>query len=165
MISQTQALYIDESIIDRLAEIGKHNGLGLSALLSEILLSYLEENDPRWVSSEDRRGFTRKKVMIPAMIFEKSATELVGRYHSATILDISLGGVRLSLPLERDGKTEIIKKGNEFEIIFSMNGNNETMYFNCNLSRMQKTEHSIQVGAVFSETNPQSHECLQKCLA
>ncbi len=162
--AMTQGIYIDECLLERLAVIGKKSALSVSALLNEIVATYLETNDPLFKQCEEKRNFKRRKIILPAMIFEKSTTDMVGRYYSATILDLSLGGVRLSFPLHRNGKTEIINKGAEFEVIFSMDDDSDPMYFRCSLNRIHKSGHSIQLGAAFCETDPQSHERLQKNL-
>lgn len=164
MYRETQTPYIDEAILERLAGIGKCNGLSLSALLNEILQSYLETNDPNFRSGEDRRRFNRKKVIIPAIIYEKNESESIGRYSSSTILDLSLGGVRLSFPLGSESKTQIIKSGTEFEVIFSLNGSKEPVVFKCNAARLEKKDYGVQVGAAFNASNVQSHDYLQKHL-
>jgi hypothetical protein len=164
MNSQIKGLYIDESLLERLAELGKNNSLSISALLNEIIGSYLEENDPQWSKKENKRIFQRKRVMIPAMIYKSSKSELIGRYHSTTILDISLGGIRLSFTPDSTSKNEMDKDGSEFEVIFSLDKEGEPVVLRCNLTRVKDTEHGIQVGATFSEANSHSHEYLQKYL-
>jgi hypothetical protein len=164
MDSQTRGLYIDEALLERLAELGKDNSLSVSSLLNELITSYLEENDPKWLKSRDKRLFKRKRVMIPAMIYKSSESELVGRYHSTTILDISLGGMRLSCAPESTCKNEIEKDGSEFEVLFSLDKENEPVVLRCNLARIKNTEHGVQMGASFCEANSHSHEYLQKYL-
>lgn len=164
MDSHTRGLHIDEVILERLAELGKNNSLSVSALLNELITVYLEENDPNWLKNNDKRLFKRKRVMIPAMIYKSSESELVGRYHSTTILDISLGGIRLNFSPESTCKNEIDKDGSEFELLFSLDKEGEPVVLRCNLARIKNTEHGIQVGASFCEANAHSHEYLQKYL-
>ena len=63
MDSQARGLYIDVVLLERLAELGKNNSLSVSALLNELITSYLEENDPQWLKNKDKRLFKRKRVM------------------------------------------------------------------------------------------------------
>jgi hypothetical protein len=164
MDSQTRGLYIDEVLLERLAELGKTNSISVSALINELITSYLEENDPQWFKNKDKRLFKRKRVMIPAMIYKSSESELVGRYHSTTILDLSLGGIRLSFAPESTCKNEIDKDGSEFEVLFSLDKESEPIVLRCTLSRVKNTEHGVQMGASFCEANAHSHEYLQKYL-
>ncbi len=164
MNNQIKGLYIDEVLLERLAKLGKNNSLSISALLNEIIGSYLEKHDPNWLKKENKRLFQRKRVMIPAMIYKSSESELVGRYHSTTILDISLGGIRLSFTPDSTTKNEIEKEGSEFEVIFSLDKEGEPVVIRCSPTRVKDTEHGIQVGAAFNEANSHSHEYLQKYL-
>jgi hypothetical protein len=164
MDSHARGLHIDEVLLERLAELGKNNSLSVSALLNELITNYLEENDPNWLKNNEKRLFKRKRVMIPAMIYKSSESELVGRYHSTTILDISLGGMRLSFAPESTCKNEIDKDGSEFEVLFSLDKEGEPVVLRCNLARIKNTELGIQVGASFCEANAHSHEYLQKYL-
>lgn len=158
-----EKLYIDEGLLERLADISEQKKISVSALLNEIVGNYLDIEEYQG-KKNDRRKFKRKKVMIQAMLFEKSEHENSGRYHPTTILDISMGGVKLNIPLERTGKTDIFNAGSEFEVMFSPDETTGPLVLCCFLARMEKKEYGIQLGAQFTETDTNCHEFLQKYL-
>jgi hypothetical protein len=163
VVRRAGGFYIDEEILDDLDALALAHGLSLSALLDEVLREYLEKrkhNAGR--SASDKRRFRRKKVLIPAMVYHKPDTGGSGRYFATTIVDISMGGMRMSIPLPGNGNLRIEQNSSEFEVIFSISEDTEPIRIKCRPQRIDQKQNQIQVGAAFSGSESESHERLHQ---
>ena len=161
MPSQANELRILPDYYEPLHELARDNHLNVNTLANEIIGLYLEKKHPAWRKPEKRRRFERKKAIIPAMIYEKDAPGSEGQYYPVAILDISQGGVRLSLPSE---VATTIKQSSCIEIIFSVNEDSAPLVFRCTSTRVENRASQIQVGAMFTDTDPDSRKTLKEFL-
>lgn len=112
--------------------------------------------------SQDRRGFERKSVCFPACIGETRST--CGEFATGTILDISIGGIRFSVPKGAKLQIEASQGGNEFIISFSLPNNNWPIGVKCRPKRVDPLSDEIHVGAAFVDTDLRSYHALQQYL-
>ena len=109
----------------------------------------------------ERREFTRKKAHLPAFFHATNAE--TNENKACTVLDISLGGLLLSVPL--GSKLEITKKHDQerkFKIILTLPESFQPIEITCQSQRISETEKDVRVGANFVDTNFQSCQILQK---
>jgi hypothetical protein len=110
--------------------------------------------------SLDRRGFKRVTANFPACIGD--ARSKTGDFAIGTIHDISMGGVRLSVPrgtnlISRSGCEAV-----EFSISFSLPNNPWPIGVKCLSKRVVDLGDEIQIGAAFVVTDIRSHHALQQ---
>ncbi|MFW5730818.1 MAG: PilZ domain-containing protein [Desulfonatronovibrionaceae bacterium] len=161
MVEKSKKLvYVDEHLLDMLEPVAQSSSLSLSALLDSILRGFISDNKIAQTYNQEKRKFSRKSVVMPAMVYEKSGDTNVGRYFSTTILDLSIGGTRMAFPIERDQKIEFIKTGSNFEIILYLSDSRVLSRFKCRLKHVEKKDFMINVGGEFVESDDFSHEQL-----
>ena len=167
-----KTVYIKENILDKLEMLAKKNSLSLSTLLNHIFTKYLESRNG-YDQLEEKRKSARKKVVIPALVYEKTQNGGngedfdMGRYISTTIFDISRGGLRLVVPAGKNGGMQFAKPQSEFEVISYLSGNSTLFRLKCRAEHIEQNENGVKVGSSFvDEANPEIDKlevyCLQK---
>ena len=114
------------------------------------------------LGAPERRRFNRKQVRLPVFIgkVRLKTEELV----SGIILDISIGGIRFTIPKRANLEIPPDSETTEFAISFTLPGNLLPINVKCRLKRVIKTAEDVQIGAAFVDTAFSSHQVLQQCL-
>ena len=157
---QEKNVYINELFLDRLDAAARKNNVSLNTFLNSIFMKYLESRVPEQLNVREKRLFPRKRVAIPAMIYEKMDQGDEDDFSSVTVSDISPCGIRLVLPLEMKVKTRLLKNNSEFEVIFPLSEEENCFHLKCRVEHIEKNEHIIRVGCSFVEGGNFSHEDL-----
>jgi len=111
---------------------------------------------------KERRHHPRKAILAPTLI---KKCDLVGKaLCTGAITDISLGGVRITIP--KDAKCEILldKQTSKFEIVFILPNEKSLIRLACESCRIIDSEESIHVGAAFIDADLQSYKILHTYL-
>jgi len=156
---------IDQSVWLKLDPVARARNQSTHELIREILEGFLVVNQVDTEVKTERRVYRRKEVVLPAMIYEQSTNGDMGRYFSATIVDVSIGGARLAFPLDRKGRIKFLSSSKDFEIVCYFPDSEVLCRFKCNPKYLAKNDGNVQVGAAFSETGPESFEPLSNFLA
>lgn len=151
---------------EALKELARAKGVDVSTFVNMVVGAHLGGNI---TARYDRRRFPRKEVLIPAMIHTRAESDLRGKYSQATVIDLSLGGLCISLPhlpLE-DIRRELTSTG--FEILFTIMGQNRPVSYSCRTRRILENANVLQVGASFQAMDTHSlttfHRFMQQCEA
>ncbi|MGA3174136.1 MAG: PilZ domain-containing protein [Syntrophorhabdales bacterium] len=150
-----------EDLRSSLERVAREDHRSLSSAIEVILTEYLSKN-PEFPHRQERRRYGRKRVSIPARI---KVTDIGKRQYEATILDISLSGLRVALP--KESLSEIYEgAGNpQFETSFMLPDEEEkSVRFVCKPQRVVPVNGSIHVGASFIDTEFTSYQQLQQYL-
>jgi hypothetical protein len=110
--------------------------------------------------SQDRRGFKRLPASFPACIGD--ARSKTGDFAIGTIQDVSMGGVRLSVPKGTNLLPGPGCEALEFSISFSLPNYHWPIGVKCLSRRVVELGDEIQIGAVFVDTDLRSHQALQQ---
>ena len=146
-----------------LEKIAEEERKTVSSVIETILYNTLKEKKALPAISKEKRKYARKKLAIPALINEIGAE--TREFSQGTILDISLGGIRMSIP--RGAKCEIStdNETNELNIVFALPYESRPVNVKCRPQRIaDAAEDSIQVGASFVDSDFQSYQTLQRYL-
>ncbi len=111
---------------------------------------------------KEKRHHSRKAILAPTLI---KKYDLVGTMLcTGAITNISLGGVRITIP--RDVKSEITidPQKSKFEIVFTLPNEKRPIYLACESLRVVNAKESIHVGAVFIDADLRSYKALQTYL-
>ena len=141
-------------------EVAKRDHRSLSSAIELILMEYLNRNSD-YPQQHERRRYGRKQVSIPAKIKTADAKK---KQYRAMILDISLSGLRLSMPKE---SLPQIYEGDvtpKFETSFVLPQNDRSMRIVCKPQRVVPVNGNIQVGASFVDTEFTQYQELQQYL-
>lgn len=147
---------IDGNILRILESVAAKNNIELDYLANHILRNYLEENTISGEVVFESRRFKRKKVIIPALIYEKLDKKGACRCLSATVLDISIGGLSLAVPIEVESEIEFLNNQTEFDVVLYLANTEILSHFRCQLTYVLKNEHTIKLGASFLECDEYS---------
>jgi hypothetical protein len=112
--------------------------------------------------SRERRGFKRMQVNFSACIGD--ARSKVGDFAMGAIQDISMGGVRMSVPKGMNPTAGPGGEAAEFIISFSLPNNHWPIGVKCLPRRVVDLGDEVQIGAAFVDTDIRSHHALQQYL-
>jgi hypothetical protein len=112
---------------------------------------------------QNRRRFERRKVSIPAYIGDP-------RWHrhdfvAGTMLDISLGGIKLSIPKGTRAEIQSVSETDELSIIFSIPTCLWPISMKITPQRIFESADEVQFGASLINPNSLAYSALQKYLS
>lgn len=123
----------------------------LSSCIENILYAHVEEREPKSVEREKRR-YPRKKISAPALVRGTDGTVHAGMLH-----DVSLGGIRISVP--RGFQCEV-EEASPISVVFTLPGGERALTVEC-LPRHVHTNGQTLIGASFIDTDFQSYQAIQ----
>ena len=128
---------------ESLMEIARSERRTLSGLVQAVLEGYIEQLNSAPVEGE-RRAHRRKPARLPVYVSQPGKE---GHTQLGTVKDVSLGGVRISLP--EDSNVEVWRDGKEVHLdLLMMLPNQKTpTALKCRTCRLERENGSIEVGA------------------
>jgi len=132
----------------------------LSSAIELILTDYLEKNH-EFPHQKERRRFVRKQVSIPAQI---RSIDSDNKEHEAVILDISLSGLRVSLPKESMPEIYEGADDSKFETSCALPEEEKSIRIVCRPQRVIPVNGDIHVGASFVDSEFTNYQQLQQYL-
>lgn len=149
-----------EDLRRALETIARADRRSLSSAVKLILADYLEKGKGARAQRE-RRRYPRRTVVFPAYV--TTCDDAKGLY-GALVLDLSLGGMYLSMP--RDCVSKIYEEDEkaEFEASFVVADRNERIRIVCKIERIVSSNGDVYVGASFVDADFANYQCLQQFL-
>ena len=151
-----------KEVRDSIDKIRQKTKRSISSVIEDIIGSYLRENKAFDCSEKEQRRFNRKEVSIPVVI--RDPAEEARMLKAGIILDISLGGLRISLPEDFVGEASFASQGSEFEAIFTLPNEKRPISIKCEPKRTISTDNVKQMGASFVDSDFSSYKTLQSYL-
>jgi hypothetical protein len=150
-----------EELRSALEKAAHQDRRSLSSAIELILTDYLEKNH-EFSGKAERRRYVRKQVLIPAHV---KSIDSEKKEHEAVILDISLSGLRVSLP--KNSMPEIYEgaKTSAFETLFMLPQEEKSIRMVCRPERVVPVNGSIHVGASFVDSDFMHYRQLQQYLS
>jgi hypothetical protein len=148
--------------LEMLNKAANQSGESLSLFLTTILAEYLDEK-PAVLRGDDRRDFLRKGVDLPAVV-QMYINSNMSYYRTGTILDLSLGGARITFPRNQELDAKFDGRLSEMEIMFRLPEEHGTVSFQCECRRAFEDDGSMNLGICFADGDLQSHHALYKYL-
>ena len=157
----TASFLSDIEIRRAVEKTARDDNRSVSYVIESIIRSYFKENKTLNSIDEKRRRFERKPTGISCFIgsSDTQARDLI----TATIMDISHGGLRISIPKASDLDIKNIF-AETFVVIFTLPNCNWPIRIECRSQRVFDHEDEVHVGAVI--VNPDCSVCLalQQCM-
>lgn len=113
-------------------------------------------------TSKEKRHHARKAILAPTLIKKYGLVKTT--LCTGAITDISLGGVKITIPKDVTCEISLDPGTSKFEIVFILPNENIPIYCTCESCRVDKSEESIHVGAAFIDADIQSYKVLQTYL-
>lgn len=157
----TASLISDVEIRRAVEKIAREDNRSVSYVVESIVKNHFSENKILKYPDEKRRRFERKSTGFSCFIggADTQARDLI----TATIMDISHGGLRVSIPKGAD--LDIKNFLDEmFVVIFTLPNCNWPIRLECKPQRIFDHEDEVHIGAVI--VNPDCSVCLalQQCM-
>jgi hypothetical protein len=113
-------------------------------------ISHVKDDNAMTGIEQDRRRSERRNVALPAFIGDAHSEAL--NYETGTVLDISLGGIRLSIQKETTIELQTNVDAHELSVIFTLPNNHWRTHVVCRPQRIFESANKVQIGA--SVLNP-----------
>jgi hypothetical protein len=145
-----------------LEKIAEKESRSVSSVVESIICHYLKNDKAVEGIFQNRRRFERKKITIPAYVGYT-------RWHrddfvESTIMDISLGGIKMSIPKGAKVDVQNVHDAEELSIIFRI----PSCYWPINVKispqTVSESADEVQVGASLINPDFQAYSALQKYL-
>ena len=148
-----------KSILETIAEKEHQN---VSSIMESIVCKYLQSNRGFQVISQNQRRSDRKKVNLTAFIGKPRSQSQ--DFVKGNILDISLGGIRFSVPKGTEMEILADDKTTEYNVVFTIPDTPWQTKVNCRFKRVMEFGEAVQVGAAFVNADFMTYAQLQKYL-
>ena len=134
-----------------LEKISGEERRSLSSCIENALYAYMEEKEPKAVDREKRR-YPRKRVSAPALV-----KGLDGAVHPGMLHDMSLGGIKTSLPPDFQCEAG---EGSPIFVVFTLPGDERPLTVKC-LPCHVHSNGQTTIGASFIDTDFQTYQTIQ----
>jgi hypothetical protein len=148
---------------ESLRKVAKEDRRSLSLTIEHALTSFLKERKAFDLIEKERRQFTRKVISLPAFV-NYSNSSGKPQLCSASVIDISLGGVKISIPKNMRLEITVDPEGSKFQIIFPLPDKEMPISIDCEARSVVDSSNSLFVGASFTDADFNSYKNLQSYL-
>jgi len=145
-----------------LVKIAQKEKRSLSSIIEIVLTNYVTDRKSFKSFTKERRQYPRKGILAPVLIKQYASGET--KLDTGAITDISLGGVRITIPKDAKYLISDDTQTYKFEILFTLPNENKLVYLTCEPRSVLNDQESIQVGASFVDADFQSYKALQNYL-
>jgi hypothetical protein len=149
-------------IRDAVEEIAEKENRSVSAVVESIVYQHLKDHKALKCAFPNRRRSEREKVSFPAFIGDPRWQRR--DFIAATILDISFGGIRVSIPKGTRVKFDNYGKDAEFSVIFSVPDTLWPIHMECRPKWVADSEEAFQLGAALVNPDSTAYKVMQKYL-
>lgn len=140
------SLRIGRDLRESLSRIAREEARSLSAIVESILVRYVEERAA--APGKEMRRYRRQDVTLPALV---SLSGSGGETYSAMVLDISLAGMKISLPKEFSYQMREDKEGLHLDVRFPIPREKMPVILKCRPVRVEETDVSTDLGTLFAD--------------
>jgi len=131
----------------------------LSSIIETVLYGYVDEKMELKNGKNEKRGYTRKEVSLPAFIYKRESKE--STLQTGIIFNLSLGGLRISIPMDYD-----VEREGEFDTIFTIPNEKTPIKMRCTIKRaLDCTDDTREVAATFIGGDFPGYQKLHKFLS
>jgi len=151
-----------KNLHEALAKIAKEERRSLSAMIEIALLNFLKEKNALKSIDSERRKYPRKNLSIPAFInhYESGKAKL----NAASLMDLSLEGIKISIPYDAKIDVRNDAQGSKFQIIFTLPNDNSPISLDCEPRSVNDCKEGIFIGASIIDVDFESYKKIQSYL-
>jgi hypothetical protein len=147
---------------ESLLKVAKEDQRSLSSTIEIALTNYLKERKAFHSVKKERRQYPRKIVSLPAFINQYDSGE--ASLYAASVTNLSLGGLRISVPGDIKFETLIDPQTSKFQIVFTLPNENRPIILKCESRDVAELKDGVHVGASFVDADFSSYKALQSYL-
>jgi hypothetical protein len=150
-------------ILNAITEIAEKESRSISSVVESIVYQHLKDNKALKGAFDDRRRSERKHIRFPAFIGDPRWQRR--DFVSGTVLDISFGGIRVSIPKGTTVKIDNYGEEAEFSVIFTVPDSLWPIHLKCSPRWVADTDEAVQMGARLMDPDLNAYKVLQEYLA
>jgi len=147
-------------ISNAVEKIAKEECQNVSSVIESIIYFYLKDNKEFKGINQNRRRLERKKVRLPAFIGDPRWQRR--DFEEGNIIDISFGGIRLSVP--KGTKLEIQRDTKEIRVNFTLADCIWRINLKCHPRWESEFKEEVLIGATLVDPDFYSYTALQRYL-
>jgi hypothetical protein len=145
-----------------LEKIAGEHRRSVSSTIENILYRFLEERKGVVKPDEEKRRYPRKKIVAPALVSKQG--EGFSAPQAGIVLDISLGGLQVSLPSTYQVGVAEDNENGRITIAFTLPTAKQALTIQCVPKHADHSDGEITLGASFVDTDFASYQNLQNYL-
>jgi len=145
-----------------LEKIAEKESQSISSVVESIIYDYLKNDKAVEGIFQNRRRFERKTVSIPVYIGDIRWQRR--DFVAGTILDISLGGIKMSIPKGTNVEIQNISETDNLSIIFRVPDSHWPIKVKISPQRIFESAEEVQLGAALINPDFHAYSALQKYL-
>jgi hypothetical protein len=151
-----------EDLREALERMGTEERRSLSSTIESILYQYLRDGSLSQRLLEEKRRHARKPVSVPALVRQVGMED--GGVEAGVVLDISLGGLQISVPHTFRCEIREDKEQARISVIFSLPDHKRPVTVQCAPRHIVPHDGAAMIGASFSDVDFESYQALQNYL-
>jgi hypothetical protein len=151
-----------EELRDVLKKISAEDRRSMSTTIETIIYESLAARKEIKDIKDEKRRFPRKKVSIPTLVQKPHSEDK--QFQAGIIIDLSLGGVRISIPSESDYEIRENRETSRIEIIFPLSDSKRPLAMQCMPRTVVDENGEVKIGASFVDSDFSSIQTLQNYL-
>jgi hypothetical protein len=162
MKKETICFQTSSEIRSSLEKIAGKEGQSVSSVVESIIHHYLQNDQAVEGIFQNRRRFERKKISIPAYIGDTRWQR--DDFVEGTLLDLSIGGIRVSIPKGTKVDVRNIGETDELSVIFRIPSCYWPIHVKISPEEVIESADEVQIGASLIHPDFQAYSALQKYL-
>lgn len=123
----------------------------ISSLIETIVYDFLKDQKKLAIDKDERRSHSRKKVFFPSLV--RKDVQNGSKLHAGVVIDLSPGGLQLSVPRGSNFEVQEAGKPSGFEVFFTLPNSNKPLQMNCNPCWVDKAKDEMKIGASFADSD------------
>ncbi|MBA4419158.1 MAG: hypothetical protein C0392_14815 [Syntrophus sp. (in: bacteria)] len=151
-----------DSLRSALEKISQEERRSLSSTIETILYKHLENKRELKRIEKEKRRYERKKVSAPALISSFSSDDKA--FKSGIVLDISLGGLQISIPDNYQYEIKEDSINSRISIVFPLPEDKKPLTMQCIPRHVYHSNNDTTIGASFIDPDFSSYQSLQNYL-
>ena len=153
---------LSRDLRDAVIKVAKERRQSLSSTMEIALINYLNEREAMKDIENDRRQYPRKPLSIPAFINHYSSEN--SQLNEASVLDISLGGIKISIPGNMKYEISFDPQKSKFQIIFTLPNEKRPLLLACEPRNVVDLPENVFIGASIIDADFDIYKSLQAYL-
>lgn len=151
-----------EELRDVLKKISAEDRRSMSTTIETIIFEHLAARTEIKEIKDEKRRYPRKQVSIPALVQKPHSDDK--QFQAGIIIDLSLTGVRISVPREQGYEIRENKETSRIEIIFPLSDSKRPLAMQCMPRTVVEANDEVKIGASFVDSDFLSIQALQNYL-
>jgi hypothetical protein len=149
----------NENLRKTLEKVAKADKLSLSTVIESFIARSLEERKEQKAIEKEKRRYVRKQIAAPVFISESGSE--TKDYRTGIIIDISLGGLRISVPKDHTFDIHIDEKTADFDTFFALPNEMRPVNVKCKPQNVFHANGDTQIGASFVDADFNSYQTIR----